>query len=78
MVINSFLGVLTRVTNAVFSTTFPVTSPIFILSPILKGRIYVITKPATIFPIMEVDPNEKTTPIKTDTPLKTAESEPGK
>src|SRR5690606_38082906 len=74
----SFLLVRTRVTSKVFSITSPVTSLMRIRSPILNGRIYVITNPATILAIAEEEPNENKIPINTETPLKTLESEPGK
>ncbi|MNX50248.1 hypothetical protein D3C86_808680 [compost metagenome] len=78
IVISSIFGVLTRVTKAVFSITSPLTSPIFIKSPILKGRIYVITKPATILAIALEEPIENKIPTKTVIPLKAGESDPGK
>ena len=78
MVISSFLIVRTRVTKRVFSKTTPVVSPILILSPILKGRIYVITNPATILAMADDEPRENRIPIKTETPLKTLDSEPGR
>jgi hypothetical protein len=40
--------------------------------------MYVITKPATMFAIALDDPIENNNPIKTVTPLKIGESEPGK
>lgn len=64
----SFLGVRIRVTNGVFSTTLPVVSFSFIRSPILKGRMYVMTKPAMMLPITVLDPKETIKPTNTEIP----------
>ena len=78
MVMSSFLTVLSLVTNMFFSTISPTESPIFTRSPITKGLMYVITIPATILAMAEVDPSEKRTPRNMDTPLKAGELEPGR
>src|SRR4051812_35238533 len=77
-VISSFFIVLILITSIVFSITSPTTSPIFILSPILKGRIYVITSPAMILLMAEEEPNEINNPKNTDTPWNAGEPEPGR
>ncbi len=78
MVTISFLIVRIRVTKGDFSTTFPTVSLTLIKSPVLKGRMYVITKPAIKFDITELDPSETIRPTKTDIPWKTPDSEPGR
>ncbi len=70
MVTSKFFIVFNRVTNKLLSVTSPMVFPISTRSPTLKGRIYVITMPATMFDMAAVEPKENNTPKNIDTPLK--------
>ena len=73
----SFLGVHSRVTRNVFSTTSPTVSPTLIRSPSWNERVYVSTVPATTLAMAVLDPIENRMPMRTVRPWKAALSASG-